>query len=114
MQRRAALARALVIEPAVLLLDEPTVSLDQALAQRMRECLAAYWRRRGTTVLLVTHDLREAVWLATRIVVLAERQGTVALDRPRDLPHPPRLGDPRITTTNTPLPRHPPPPPPPP
>jgi ABC-type nitrate/sulfonate/bicarbonate transport system ATPase subunit len=96
MQRRAALARALLVQPDLLLLDEPLVSLDHALAGRMRALLAEYWRRRRPTVLLVTHDLREAVTLADRVVVLAEGAGRVSLQRGIDLPHPRDPADPRI------------------
>jgi ABC-type nitrate/sulfonate/bicarbonate transport system ATPase subunit len=96
MQRRAALARALLVEPDLLLLDEPLVSLDHALAGRMRALLAEYWRRHRPTVLLVTHDLREAVTLADRVVVLAEGAGRVSLQRGIELPHPRDPADPRI------------------
>ena len=98
MQRRAALARALLVDPDLLLLDEPLVSLDHALAGRMRALVADHWRRRRPTVLLVTHDLREAVLLADRVVVLAEGAGRVSLQRGIELPHPRDPEDPRIDT----------------
>lgn len=70
MQRRVALARAFVIEPDILLLDEPFVSLDNAAAAGLRALLLDLWSRRRATVLFVTHDQAEAVTLATRIVRL--------------------------------------------
>jgi len=71
MQRRAALARAFAVEPDLLLLDEPFVSLDAALAQRLRRLLAGTLADRPGAVLLVTHDLREAIELADRILFLS-------------------------------------------
>ena len=70
MQRRVALARAFALEPDLLLMDEPFVSLDEATAERLRDLLAELIARRPTTVLFVTHDSREAVRLADRVVVL--------------------------------------------
>ncbi len=75
--RRAALARAFAIEPTLLLLDEPFVSLDEATATDLRSLLMDVWQARRTTALMVTHNLKEAVQLADRIVVLSARPGTV-------------------------------------
>jgi NitT/TauT family transport system ATP-binding protein len=88
MQRRASLARALLAEPALLLLDEPFISLDTACAGRMRRLLTAYWQERDTTILLVTHDLREAVELSTRIVALSPDEGRLTSDLPISQPYP--------------------------
>ncbi len=71
MQRRAALARAFALEPDLLLMDEPFVSLDETNAERLRDLLAELISRRPTTVLFVTHDSREAVRLSDRVVMLA-------------------------------------------
>lgn len=71
MQRRVALARAFALEPDLLLMDEPFVSLDEQTAERLRDLLAELIQRRPTTVVFVTHDSREAVRLADRVVVLA-------------------------------------------
>lgn len=93
MQRRVALARAFAIEPRLLLLDEPFVSLDQPVAERLREMLLALWQRRPTTVLFVTHDLREAIALADRILFLSAAPSRVILDVEVDLPRPRRIDD---------------------
>jgi len=73
MARRVAIARAFAIEPEVVLLDEPFVSLDPAMAARSRELLLNAWRERPTAALLVTHDRAEAASLADRVLLLAER-----------------------------------------
>lgn len=75
--RRAALARAFATEPAILFLDEPFVSLDERTAQGLRHLLLSVWSARPTTALMVTHNLREALMLADRIIVLSPRPGRV-------------------------------------
>lgn len=75
--RRAALARAFVLEPHLLILDEPFVSLDESTAQRLRHLLLELWRSRPTTALMVTHNVREAATLADRILVLSDRPARV-------------------------------------
>ena len=75
--RRVALARAFATEPAILFLDEPFVSLDEATAERLRHMLLRIWSSRPTTVLMVTHNLREAMMLSDRIVVLSARPALV-------------------------------------
>jgi NitT/TauT family transport system ATP-binding protein len=82
MQRRVALARAFVLEPEFLLMDEPFVSLDDPTAQSLRELLVELWNRRPTTVLFVTHDRAEAVMLATRILRLSGGSASIAADIP--------------------------------
>ena len=90
MAQRAALARALIGHPGVLLLDEPFAALDALTRMQMQDLLVEVTDRIGTTVLLVTHDVDEAMYLADRIIVLGERgQGIVeSIDidtpRPRD------------------------------
>ncbi len=71
MQRRVALARAFALQPDLLLMDEPFVSLDEQTAERLRDLLADLVRRHPATILFVTHDSREAVRLADRVVLLA-------------------------------------------
>jgi NitT/TauT family transport system ATP-binding protein len=75
--RRVAIARAFAVEPSLLVLDEPFVSLDEATAARTRRLLMDVWRSRQTCALMVTHNLAEAVELADRIVVLSPRPGRV-------------------------------------
>ena len=90
-QQRVAIARALVCEPDVLLLDEPFGALDVQTKEDMQLLIRQIWRDTGTTVLMVTHDVEEAVFLGTRVVVLASDPGRVAaetripLPRDRDL-----------------------------
>ncbi|MFK7852556.1 MAG: ABC transporter ATP-binding protein [Granulosicoccus sp.] len=71
--RRAALARAFVLEPQLLILDEPFVSLDESTAQRLRQLLMDLWQSRPTTALMVTHNVREAATLADQILVFSDR-----------------------------------------
>ena len=87
--RRAALARALAIEPDLLLLDEPLVSLDAALALELRDLLARLIDETHVTTLIVTHDLAEAIALADKIFILSPRPARVAavldIAKPRGL-----------------------------
>jgi NitT/TauT family transport system ATP-binding protein len=77
MSRRVSIIRAFAIEPDVLLMDEPFVSLDAPTARQVRELLVKLWCNRQHTVLFVTHDLREAITLADRIIFLSARPMTV-------------------------------------
>ena len=77
MARRVALARAFAVEPDVLILDEPFVSLDEPTAGRLRTLLMHVWRARPTTTLMVTHNVREAALLADRILTLSARPARV-------------------------------------
>jgi sulfonate transport system ATP-binding protein len=92
--QRAALARSLAREPELLLADEPFGALDALTRIRMHTLLRELWERHRPTVLLVTHDVDEAVVLADRVLVLEE--GRFALDLAVDLPHPRTLRDPRL------------------
>ena len=87
MGRRVALARAFAIRPTLLLMDEPFVSLDAPTARRIRQLLVRVWLERPHTVLFVTHDLREAISLADRLVFLSPPPTSVlhqvAVDIPR-------------------------------
>lgn len=88
MQRRVALARAFVTEPDLMLLDEPFVSLDVPVGNRLRGILLDLWQASPTTVLFVTHDLREAIYLADRILFLSRGPSRVILDVPVPLVRP--------------------------
>lgn len=93
MRQRAAIARALALEPAVLLLDEPFSALDALTRERFNVQLQAVWRETGTSIVLVTHAIPEAIFLADRILVLAGRPGRIVGDVPDVLAHPRDLTD---------------------
>jgi NitT/TauT family transport system ATP-binding protein len=82
MQRRASLARGFILEPQILLMDEPFVSLDDPTAQSLRQLLMELVNRQPTTVIFVTHDRGEAIQLATRILRLSPGQASVTEDVP--------------------------------
>ncbi|WP_341315548.1 ABC transporter ATP-binding protein [Paraburkholderia sp. IMGN_8] len=86
MQMRVSLARALVTEPDLLLLDEPFGALDEFTRNRLDSDLRALWQRRGMTVVFVTHSIYEAVYLSSRVVVMQARPGRVIAEVPIDAP----------------------------
>jgi ABC-type nitrate/sulfonate/bicarbonate transport system ATPase subunit len=101
MRQRAALLRTVVQECDVLLLDEPFGALDALTRGELQRWLESVWQRYLWTVLLVTHDVREAIGLADRIYVLSPRPGTVVAEVAVALPRPRSLTDPRIAELET-------------
>ena len=96
MAQRAALARALVNEPRLLILDEPLGKLDSLTRMAMQGELVRLWQRGGFTALMVTHDVEEALLMATRVVVLSERPARVLAELPVDRPYPRHRDDPHL------------------
>jgi NitT/TauT family transport system ATP-binding protein len=88
MKQRVALARVLAFNPEVLLMDEPFGALDAQTRETMQEELTRLWERTGKTIVFVTHDIEEAVFLGDRVVVLSARPGRIREEVRIDLPRP--------------------------
>jgi ABC-type nitrate/sulfonate/bicarbonate transport system ATPase subunit len=88
MQQRTAIARALANGPRMLLMDEPFGALDHQTRELMQELLLGIWEAERKTVLFVTHDIDEAVFMGSRVVVMSARPGRIKLDRTVPLAHP--------------------------
>jgi NitT/TauT family transport system ATP-binding protein len=99
MKQRVAIARALSYRPEILLMDEPFGALDALTRQLMQELLTSVWERHRLTVLFVTHDVEEAVYISDRVIVMTNRPGKVKKEIKVDLPRPRRhemLGTPEF------------------
>jgi NitT/TauT family transport system ATP-binding protein len=96
MAQRVALARVLVNDPSLLLLDEPLGQLDALTRHTMQRELLRLWEAGGFTALLVTHDMDEALSLADRVLVLSARPGRVVGEVTVDVPRPRNYDDPRL------------------
>jgi NitT/TauT family transport system ATP-binding protein len=88
MRQRLALARALAVEPKIILMDEPFAAVDALTREKLQEDLLKIWGEIGTTVVLVTHDLREAAYLSDEIVVFSPSPGTILRQIPVRTPRP--------------------------
>ena len=80
MRRKVSLARALINQPKVLLMDEPFISLDQPTSYNLYEVLLKYWKSNPITIIFITHNLKEAILLGDRIIFFSQRPGTVVFD----------------------------------
>jgi NitT/TauT family transport system ATP-binding protein len=98
MRQRVGIARVLIMQPQVLLMDEPFGSLDAQTRMLMQELLLQVWERHHQTVLFITHDIEEALLLGDRVVVLG-RLGRIALDREINLPRPRSVDELRVDPT---------------
>ena len=94
-QQRVALARALIHRPGLLLLDEPLGALDALTRLEMQDLIVSLWQEHGFTVLLVTHDVSEAVAMADRVLLIED--GKIGLDLTVDIARPRRIGSVRLT-----------------
>jgi len=97
MRQRVAIARALATEPDVLLMDEPFAALDAQTRDLLHDELERIWSETGCTIIFVTHNVREAVRLGDRVVLLTFRPGRVKSEFPVNLPRPRSLEDPEVT-----------------
>lgn len=88
MQQRTALARALANDPRILLMDEPFGALDHQTRELMQELLQQIWEAEHKTVLFVTHDIDEAIFMGSRVVVMSARPGRIKCDWPVEIEHP--------------------------
>jgi ABC-type nitrate/sulfonate/bicarbonate transport system ATPase subunit len=91
MKQRVGIARALAMEPKVLLLDEPFGALDALTRAHLQDSVMALHQKLGNTILMITHDVDEALYMADRILVLSPRPTRIQARFELDMPHPRRL-----------------------
>lgn len=92
MKQRAAIARALAVEPECVLMDEPFAACDSQTRLLLQEEILEIWEKTKKTIVLITHDVREAVFLADRVLVLSNVPAQIVLDQPVNLPRPRPIG----------------------
>ncbi|MHC5828787.1 MAG: ABC transporter ATP-binding protein, partial [Nostoc sp.] len=86
MQQRVAIARVLISQPKILLMDEPFGALDAQTKEMMQQFLLELWRNTGTTIFMITHDVEEAVFVSQRIYILTSHPGSIKTELTIDLP----------------------------
>lgn len=96
MRQRLALARALAVNPRIILMDEPFGSVDAITRERLQDDLVAIWQGTRKTIVFVTHDISEALYIADRIIIFSPLPGTIRANILVDLPRPRLRSDPRI------------------
>jgi sulfonate transport system ATP-binding protein len=94
MLQRVVIARAFAVEPELLLMDEPYGQLDLQLKYHLEDELINLWQKTGTTVIFITHNIEEAVYLSNRILVLTNKPTTIKQSIDNDLPRPRTVSDP--------------------
>lgn len=97
MLQRVVIARAFATEPELLLMDEPYGQLDLQLKYHLEDELIRLWQRTGTTVIFITHNIEEAVYLSNRILILSNKPTKIKESLENDLPRPRRVSDPQFT-----------------
>ena len=97
MKQRVSLARALAPNPEILLMDEPFSALDASTCEHLYKDVQRIWQAQNKTILLVTHNIREAIALAQRIIILSPRPGRVIKELPVNLPYPRNIHDVSVT-----------------
>ncbi len=97
MRQRLAIARALSVEPKIILMDEPFAAVDAQTREKLQEELMGLWNGTGRTVVLVTHDIDEAVYLSDEVVIFSPQPGTIRNRIPVDVPRPRRRDDPALS-----------------
>ena len=101
MQQRVSIARALVIDPDVLLMDEPFSGLDEITARKLREELIRIWQETGKTILFVTHSISESVFLSQQVLIVSAKPATIFKRVMIELPYPREYGDLRLFELET-------------